>query len=117
MDYSYYTCMDSFTKGQTVRMQECANAFRRPGGRVAPSEKKTSTAVSVTASSTTSLATSRVCINDRKQYAVNLVLVLFCPFFVQSSGASTTSAASASTTTTNIRPSAITSSPLVKPSA
>jgi len=39
MDYSYDSCMTSFTKGQAVRMREAAKAFRRPGGKVAPPEK------------------------------------------------------------------------------
>jgi len=41
MDYSYDSCMTSFTKGQATRMREAAKAFRRPGGKVAPPEKVT----------------------------------------------------------------------------
>jgi len=41
MDYSYDSCMTSFTKGQAARMREAAKAFRRPGGKVAPPEKVT----------------------------------------------------------------------------
>jgi len=33
MDYSYDSCMDSFTHLQIQRMHEAARAFRRPGGK------------------------------------------------------------------------------------
>jgi len=33
MDYSYDSCMDSFTRLQIQRMHEAARAFRRPGGK------------------------------------------------------------------------------------
>jgi len=33
MDYSFDSCMDSFTPLQIVRMHEAARAFRRPGGQ------------------------------------------------------------------------------------
>ncbi|PPQ70043.1 hypothetical protein CVT25_006371 [Psilocybe cyanescens] len=36
MDYSFDSCMNSFTKGQATRMREAAKAFRRPGGKTAP---------------------------------------------------------------------------------
>ncbi|KAF8157880.1 hypothetical protein B0H34DRAFT_706520 [Crassisporium funariophilum] len=39
MDYSYDSCMSSFTKGQAERMREAANAFRRPGSKTAPPPK------------------------------------------------------------------------------
>ncbi|KAF8965966.1 hypothetical protein BDZ97DRAFT_1658366 [Flammula alnicola] len=39
MDYSYDSCMTSFTKGQGQRMREAAKAFRRPGGKTAPPPK------------------------------------------------------------------------------
>uniref|UniRef100_A0A8H7XMT7 Peptidase M43 pregnancy-associated plasma-A domain-containing protein n=1 Tax=Psilocybe cubensis TaxID=181762 RepID=A0A8H7XMT7_PSICU len=41
MDYSYDSCMDSFTKGQATRMREAAKAFRQPGGKTAPPPKPT----------------------------------------------------------------------------
>ncbi|KAF9553224.1 hypothetical protein CPC08DRAFT_237721 [Agrocybe pediades] len=59
MDYSYDACMDSFTKGQAVRMRESAKAFRRPGKKIAPPEKKAST-TSVLVSATTGAANATV---------------------------------------------------------
>ncbi|KAF9543234.1 hypothetical protein CPC08DRAFT_430592 [Agrocybe pediades] len=102
MDYSYDSCMDSFTKGQAVRMRESAEAFRRPGGKVAPPEKKASTAASSVASTSTSASPS----NSKSSTHAN--------------SARTKSTASTSTTsTTGIGPSSTISlsSPLVKPSA
>ncbi|KAF9558088.1 hypothetical protein CPC08DRAFT_25680 [Agrocybe pediades] len=57
MDYSYDVCMDSFTRGQAVRMRESAKAFRRPGGKVAPPVKQAST---MSVSETTGTVTAMV---------------------------------------------------------
>jgi len=57
MDYSYDSCMTSFTKGQITRMREAAKAFRRPGGKTAPPPKvkaSTSSSIAMQSSSTTS---------------------------------------------------------------
>ncbi|KAF9552793.1 zincin [Agrocybe pediades] len=136
MDYSYDSCMDSFTKGQAVRMRESAKAFRRPGGKVAPPEKKASTTsvsvsattvtvtatVSVTASSTTTAvsgtASSTVASSVTSTSTSTSLSNSTSP--AHASSTSTTSAASTSTTSTSsaVASSVIpSSSPSVKPSA
>ncbi|KAF9565037.1 hypothetical protein CPC08DRAFT_630389, partial [Agrocybe pediades] len=106
MDYSYDSCMDSFTKGQAVRMRESATVFRRPGGKVAPSEKKKAStttvlvfATTVTVTATISAAASPTASLATRSVPSTSTLFSFVPssFLVRSSGASTTSSSSAST--------------------
>ena len=56
MDYSYDSCMDSFTKGQADRMKEAARAFRRPGSKTMTSRTPSATASTATDAPTTVVA-------------------------------------------------------------